>query len=432
MSLNLTASRWLQKLLRRRNGLLPLLFRTGNNDGRQTTQSAAADNDPFAVFLTPEAIAINTARQAHLAFLGLDLTHKQVLEVGAGIGLHTPFLLERGCEVLVTDGNAENVGEIRYRLPNVPSTLLDLDQDGPIDHLGVFDIVYCYGLLYHLCNPEAAIAKLASVCRGQLLLETVVGLGRYPEVQLIRDFASNNQAVSGIGCRPTRSWIMQTLTRYFGHAYVTRTQPDYPDFTPDWIIPETRLIYRGVFVGSKTPLANPELLSELPDRQPVFKSPYTFASGGSSEMIVDVTGILASAHRIEPWAHLSDIQLAYDQASIQPGTVITVTTAPQQWAYAAAIPLHPSGDSWGVVLKLRAQVTSGEIGVGILASDQKRFLTEQRYRQTAEPVDILLPLPPLVEGCSLILRNTAPNTTVSQVVLESIETWKLDWGLDRT
>jgi len=432
MSLNPTASRWLQKLLRRRNGFLSLLFRTGNNDGSQTTQSASADNDPFAIFLTPEAIAINTARQAHLAFLGLDLTHKQVLEVGAGIGLHTPFLLERGCEVLVTDGNAENVGEIRYRLPKVPSTLLDLDQDGPIDHLGVFDIVYCYGLLYHLRNPEAAIAKLASVCRGQLLLETVVGLGRYPEVQLIRDFASNNQAVSGIGCRPTRSWIMQTLTRYFGHAYVTRTQPDYPDFTPDWIIPETRLIYRGVFVGSKTPLANPELLSELPDRQPVFKSPYTFASGGSSAMIVDVTGILASAHRIEPWAHLSDIQLAYDQASIQPGTVITVTTAPQQWAYAAAIPLHPSGDSWGVVLKLRAQVTSGEIGVGILASDQKRFLTEQRYRQTAEPADILLPLPPLVEGCSLILRNTAPNTTVSQVVLESIETWKLDWGLDRT
>src|SRR5262249_44836622 len=195
MSWNLTASRWLQRLLRRRNGLLPLLFRTGNSDNSQT-QSTVADNNPFAVLLTPEAIAINTARQAHLASLGLDLTRKQVLEVGAGIGLHTPFLLERGCEVLVTDGNAENVGEIRRRLPSVPSTLLDLEQDGPIDQLGVFDIIYCYGLLYHLHNPETVIAKLASVCRGQLLLETVVGLGRYPEVQLIRDFASNNQAVS--------------------------------------------------------------------------------------------------------------------------------------------------------------------------------------------------------------------------------------------
>ena len=244
---------------------------TGNSDGSQQ-QGTAVDNDPFAVFLTPEASAINIARQAHLASLRLDLEHKQVLEVGAGIGLHTPFFLKRGCEVLVTDGNAENVGEIRRRLANVPSALLDIEQDGTLDDLGTFDIVYCYGLLYHLSNPEAAIAKFASVCRGQLLLETVVGLGRHSELQLIRDFVSNNQAVSGIGCRPTRPWIMQTLTRYFGWAYVTRTQPDYPDFTPDWIIPETRLIYRGVFVGSKYPLSNPELLSELPDRQPVFKS----------------------------------------------------------------------------------------------------------------------------------------------------------------
>jgi 2-polyprenyl-3-methyl-5-hydroxy-6-metoxy-1,4-benzoquinol methylase len=425
MSLNPTASRWLQKLLQLRKDLLSLPYRTGNSDSSQT-QSTAVDNDPFAVFLTPEAHAINMARQAHLASLGLDLARKQVLEVGAGIGLHTPFFLERGCEVLVTDGNPVNVGEIRRRLPHVRSALLDLEQDGAIAALGTFDIVYCYGLLYHLSNPEAAIAKLASVCRGQLLLETVVGLGRYPEVQLIRDFVSNNQAVSGIGCRPTRSWIMQTLTRYFGHAYVTRTQPDYPDFTSDWLIPETRLIYRGVFVGSKYPLSRSELLSELPDRQPVFKSPYTFASGVPSGLTGDITEILAAAHRIEPWAHLTDIQLACDQAAIQQGTLITVTTAPQQWAYAAAIPLHPSGDSWGVVLKLRAQVTRGEIGFGILASDQKRFLTEQRYGQASEPADILLPLPPLAEGCSLIIRNTAPNAMVSQVVLESIETWKLD------
>src|SRR5882762_4963062 len=120
MSQNLTASRWLQKLLHCGKDLLPLPFRTANSDGSQT-QSTVADNDPFAVFLTPEASAINAARQAHLASLGLELEHKQVLEVGAGIGLHTPFFLERGCKVLVTDGNPENVGEIRRRLPHMPS-----------------------------------------------------------------------------------------------------------------------------------------------------------------------------------------------------------------------------------------------------------------------------------------------------------------------
>jgi len=234
----------------------------------QTEPSASG---PFAVFLTPEALAINAARQLHLASLGLDLTGKRVLEVGAGIGLHTAFFLKRGCEVLVTDGNAQNIAEIGRRMPQIACQLLDLEKEESVDRLGQFDLIYCYGLLYHLRDPESAIARLASVCKGQLLLETVVGLGRHPEVQLVRDFQSNNQAVSGIGCRPTRAWIMQTLKRYFGSAYVSRTQPDYPDFSGNWVIPDTRLIHRAVFVGSKQSLSVAELLTELPDEQPIFR-----------------------------------------------------------------------------------------------------------------------------------------------------------------
>jgi hypothetical protein len=46
---------------------------------------------PYDVFLTPSAISINKARQTHLASLGLEIACKRVLEVGAGVGLHTPF-----------------------------------------------------------------------------------------------------------------------------------------------------------------------------------------------------------------------------------------------------------------------------------------------------------------------------------------------------
>ena len=69
----------------------------------------------YDVFLTPQAFAINEARQAHLASLGLDLAGKSVLEVGAGIGLHTEFFESRGCTVVCTDGNPTNVAEIRRR-----------------------------------------------------------------------------------------------------------------------------------------------------------------------------------------------------------------------------------------------------------------------------------------------------------------------------
>jgi len=167
------------------------------------------------------------------------------------------------------------------------------------------------------------------------------------------------------------------------------------------------------------PIPTPEAADDLIIRN-------TSSSGMPSEMTVELAEILAPAHPIEPWVRLSDIELAYDKAAIERGTLITVTTAAEQWAYAAAIPLHPTGEAQGVMLKLRTLVTRGEIGVGILASDQKHFITEQRYGPAAEPVDILLPMPSPAEGCRLIIRNTAPNATASQVVLESIEMWKLD------
>jgi SAM-dependent methyltransferase len=223
--------------------------------------------DPLQVFLVPTALAINKARQDHLASLGLDLSSKRVLEVGAGIGLHTPFFLKRGCTVLVTDASSENIAEARRRLPNVDVRQIDLDGEDDLGHLGGFDLIYCYGLLYHLKNPESALRRLSQICRGQLLLETCVALGKYDEVVLLRDYSGNNQAVSGIGCRPTRLWVMTRLRRFFGHAYVTRTQPDHPDFPTDWDLPPTQLIYRSVFVGSKVPLGCDQLLAELVQQQ---------------------------------------------------------------------------------------------------------------------------------------------------------------------
>lgn len=231
---------------------------------------ATAAEDPFSVFLAPNAHAINQARQSHLASLGLDLKGKRVLEVGAGIGLHTPFFLERGCSVTVTDGRAENVAEIARRHPGVKTAIVDLEVDRPIE-LGRFDAVYCYGLLYHLSNPQRALARLADVCDGQLLLETAVSPGTHDELLLVRDPDAFNQAISGIGCRPTRLWILNRLKSLLGYGYIPRTQPDHVDFPADWIHTPIQTMHRSIFVGSRTPLALPTLVDSVPDEQPVFK-----------------------------------------------------------------------------------------------------------------------------------------------------------------
>ncbi len=226
--------------------------------------------DPFSVFLAPNAHAINTARQSHLASLGLDLKGKTVLEVGAGIGLHTPFFLERGCSVTVTDGRPENVAEIARRHPGVKTAIVDLEQDKPIE-LGRFDVIYCYGLLYHLSNPQRALARLADVCDGQLLLETAVSPGTHDELLLVRDPDAFNQAISGIGCRPTRLWILNRLKSLFGYGYIPRTQPDHVDFPADWVHTPIQTMHRSIFVGSRTPLALPTLTDQVTNEQPIFK-----------------------------------------------------------------------------------------------------------------------------------------------------------------
>ena len=221
---------------------------------------------PFDVFLEPGALAINQARQEHLARLGLDLTGKYVLEVGAGIGLHTAFFEERGCDVFSTDGNPINVAEMMRRYPARKLGMLNLDRAVGIDDLGSFDIVYCYGTLYHLRDAEGALARLASVCRGQILLETMVALGDQPELHHVAEPLTANQALFGVGSLPTRAWVMAALARHFGHAYTTLDQPDFSDFETDWKLTRSGGNHRAIFVGSKVPLALPALTDTLPHR----------------------------------------------------------------------------------------------------------------------------------------------------------------------
>jgi FkbM family methyltransferase len=220
----------------------------------------------FSVFQEPEALRINRVRQEHLSSLGLELHGKSVLEVGAGIGLHTAFFEERGCDVLSTDGNPANVAEMLRLYPHRKLGVLDLDRVVDLADLGSFDIVYCYGTLYHLRDPDGALARLARVCKGQILVETLVVPGSYPELHRVVEPLSANQGIRGTGTRPTRPWVMSALRRHFGYAYATLDQPDFPDFVTDWQMIAHDGNLRAVFVGSKYPIQLPALTVVPPAR----------------------------------------------------------------------------------------------------------------------------------------------------------------------
>jgi FkbM family methyltransferase len=224
-----------------------------------------------STFHTEHYFRHNQRRLEHLASLGLDLLDKHVLEIGSGIGDHTSFYLDRGCEVVVTEVRPENLFLIRKRFANNSHVeVLDLDIEYPRSLVRKFDIVHCYGLLYHLQQPEKALAFLAEHCKGILILETCVSFGSVPEINLVNEPEQNySQSFYGTGCRPTRSWLWNILNLFFEYVYIPRTQPAHEEFPLDWTLERdlSEGLKRSVFVGSRMPINNPLLVNKLINRQ---------------------------------------------------------------------------------------------------------------------------------------------------------------------
>jgi SAM-dependent methyltransferase len=186
-------------------------------------------------FDTVPAVEINRARLAHLAGLGLPLDGRSVLDVGGGPGHLAMFFVERGCDVISTDGRSENVRRAKQLYPGLNSRQLDVEDPEAVRALGQFEIVFCFGLLYHLENPLLALRNLVAVTSDLLLIETMICDSTAPVVLLDDETFSWNQGLRGLGCRPSPSWIAMALDRIgMHHVYAPTSAPDFPDYQFEW------------------------------------------------------------------------------------------------------------------------------------------------------------------------------------------------------
>jgi hypothetical protein len=222
-----------------------------------------------AEFSAPAYQRHNVARLQHLDSLGLNLTRKKILELGAGIGDHTLFYLYRNCTVLAVEGRAKLAKKLSERL-GVETKVIDFDREPQkLEQLGRFDFAHCYGLLYHLSDPGRFLCSVARAA-DCLLLETCVSFG--DTVQLggcAENSKVPSQALHGSGCRPTRTWVFEALKLHFKHVYATKTQPRHPEFPLNWNLSGSgdERLARCVFVASHHPIDNPSFVTELPSEQ---------------------------------------------------------------------------------------------------------------------------------------------------------------------
>jgi SAM-dependent methyltransferase len=228
------------------------------------------DRKIYADFSSPAYQQNNISRLQHLESLGLDLAQKNVLELGAGIGDHSLFYLYRNSRVLAVEGRAKLAKKLANRL-GIEVQVVDFDREPErLEEFGKFDLVHCYGLLYHLSNPERFLSSVSRVS-DCLILETCVSFGGGLRLNRCREPNSvPSQALNGEGCRPTREWVFEELKRRYECVYATRTQPRHPEFPIDWSDVEVKgpLLKRAVFIASHNPICNSNLVTELPNVQP--------------------------------------------------------------------------------------------------------------------------------------------------------------------
>jgi len=221
------------------------------------------------VFDAANAVAINQARIANLSTMGLTFRDKRVLDIGCGVGHLGARLAEMGANVVCVDGRESNIVSLRTRYPQLEAHVGNVESED-LSRFGRFQIVFCYGLLYHLENPLQSLRNMAAVCGEMLVLETIICDHEMALVRVEDESTDVNQALGGIAGRPTPHYVVLALNRVgFPFVYAPVTPPEHEDFRFEWRnnldCARDGHNLRCIFVASRTALNNSALISLLRD-----------------------------------------------------------------------------------------------------------------------------------------------------------------------
>ena len=132
------------------------------------------------------------------------------VDAGCGVGFFSQTLAECGLNVCGFDGRGENVAEARRRFPHIPFEQGDIEERA-ILQLGRFDLVLCFGLLYHLENPLRAIRNLRGLTEKCLLLESMCLPEEKPSMLLREEPRQEDQGLRDMACYPSEGSLVKML-----------------------------------------------------------------------------------------------------------------------------------------------------------------------------------------------------------------------------
>jgi FkbM family methyltransferase len=158
------------------------------------------------------------------------LDPSNAVDAGCGVGFFSQTLEECGLNACGFDGRMENVMEARNRFPRIPFEQGDIE-DRTILQLGTFDLVLCFGLLYHLENPLRAIRNLRELTEKCLLVESMCVPEEKSLMLLREEPEQGDQSLTTVACYPSEGSLAKMLYRAgFAAVYRVMRLPEHDDF----------------------------------------------------------------------------------------------------------------------------------------------------------------------------------------------------------
>lgn len=173
---------------------------------------------------------------------------EQCIDVGCGPGWFSDRLVSRGLKVWGIDGRTELVEAAAARVPKATFSTIDICDQGADFGEKQADLVFCFGLLYHLENPFAAVRNLYRLTEQYLFIETQVAPGEGNNLTIISEGQNHTQGLNYHAIVPSRNALLKMLY-VAGFSSVYRYIGIVPH--PDFIDSSDRRHRREMFLVTK-------------------------------------------------------------------------------------------------------------------------------------------------------------------------------------